>query len=60
MIKIFQSLTLKLTLVFFITAVAYVYLLTIGVQRLVYFDVPTERDFETISDGDFIPSSAAR
>ena len=36
--KFFQSLTIKLTSIFFITAIAYVYLLTIGVQRLVFND----------------------
>jgi len=34
--KFFESLTLKLTAVFFVTAIAYVYLLTIGIQRLVF------------------------
>ena len=34
--RFFESLTLKLTFVFFVTAIAYVYLLTIGIQRLVF------------------------
>ena len=36
MSRFFESLTLKLTFVFFVTAIAYVYLLTIGIQRLVF------------------------
>ncbi len=36
MSRFLESLTLKLTFVFFITAIAYVYLLTIGIQRLVF------------------------
>ncbi len=36
--KIFQSLSLKLTLVFLVTAIAYFYLLTVGVRSLILND----------------------
>ena len=36
--KIFQSLSFKLTAVFLVTAIAYLYLLTVGVRSLVLND----------------------